>query len=266
MRDPWVTNNIRTLPTRFHRMLDAWLESLVLHSADAIINVTESLHKQYMERYPDIPPNRFYLIHNGYDPDDLAAISQPAKAAGKVRIGYFGTVYIGRDPSVLFRAARWALDHGRIAPGTLEFVFFGRTRIEVSKLAASIGVEDIVISKDNVPYTQALQEMAACDVLLVLGSRETDVFLPAKIFEYIGLRKPVIVVSDEGELTNFLRKYRFGMAIGLQDEQNARNALVQIYDDVLAGRTEKYICSNPERFSRRELTRKLAAIFDSLIE
>ena len=202
------------------------------------------------------------VIRNGYDSEDHVGGEPAPRAEGRGRLGYFGAVYAGRSPEPLFVAARRLLDTDTVSRQALEFVFYTSTPDLVVEEARRAGVSDLVKMYPLVAHHEALRRMAACDVLIVLTSPQTRVAIPAKIFEYLPLQKPILAVAGPGATAGFMGEQGFGIRVSPSDPDAAVSALQQLYADVRAGRTEKYLASEYRCFSRRNLTRHLADLFD----
>ena len=128
-----------------------------------------------------------------------------------VSILYTGGIYRGyRDPSPLFRAiALLGAERERIAVH-----FYGPPEEEVCPLAAEHGVGDRVFVHDPVPYKAALALQTAADVLLLLQWNDVRDAgnIPAKFFEYIGARRPILLLGYErGDLAAMIRERAAGI-------------------------------------------------------
>ena len=56
------------------------------------------------------------------------------------------------------------------------------------------------------PYREALAEMLQADALLVLQASSCNEQIPAKIYEYLRARKPIVALTDPmGDTANVLR-------------------------------------------------------------
>lgn len=265
LRDPWTISHLKHYPSSVHQKLDAWIERWTFDLADAIICNTEAVRSGYQQRYPELPASRFTVITNGYDEADFLDLPRPLRTPGKVRLGYFGKVYAGRDPGPLFRAARRAVDEGLIEARAIEFVFFGPSSSIVAKEAEAAGAAEMVSLNPTMPYAEALRRMAACDVLLIIGSGETDeLHIPGKAFEYLAMRKPILALAGPGALDDLMKRYRFGVRVSPSDGEGLFSVLRALYDDIQAGRADKYLGAECANLSRRQLTGELAAVFDRL--
>lgn len=265
LRDPWTISHLRHYPTRVHRWLDATLERWTFALADSIICNTDQVADRYRQHYPELPASRITVIPNGYDEEDFVGLVPASRLPSKVRIGYFGMIYAGRTPASLFWAARRCLDEGVISRDRIEFVFFGPSGDVVLREAEEAGISDIVAASPTVPYAEALTQMAACDVLLIISSPETDALhVPGKTFEYLALHKPILALAGPGSLGDLMERYRFGVRVAFEDEDGLYSALKQLYGDILAGDSNRYVAPGCEEFSRRRLTGRLASVFDAV--
>ncbi len=56
--------------------------------------------------------------------------------------------------------------------------------------------------------------------------------------------------------------HKFGLRISPDKVEDLVQALQRLVEDLRAGRMDRYCAADPARFSRRELTRDLAGLFD----
>lgn len=204
IRDPWANNPYGTEPG-WRLWCDRVLERLTLRSAAAIVTVSPPFSAALRQRYGK--PTGTFL--NGYSPEDVVA-PPPRPPSDVLSIVYTGTIYAGfRDPSALF-AAMALLGERR---GRVEAVFYGPAADEIRPLAERHGVGDRVSVRPGVPYRQALERQAAADVLLLLQHNHvTDAGnIPAKLFEYLGARRPVLLLGYEaGIIAGMIRERQAG--------------------------------------------------------
>ena len=149
------------------------------------------------------------MFLNGYSPEDLVAL--PSRPPSEVlSIVYTGTIYAGfRDPSVLF-AAMALLGERR---SRVEVVFYGPLENDIRLQAERHGVWDRVSVRPSVPYRQSLERQAAADVLLLLQHNliSDEGNIPAKFFEYLGARRPILLLGGEtGFMADMIRERQAG--------------------------------------------------------
>lgn len=195
LRDPWADNPYSE-ESPWVKSLALRQERKVLSSTLGIVTVSEPWAQELRDRYHK--PTA--VILNGYDPEDFPAVATVPFADGVVRITYTGQLYAGRrDPSPLFEAI------ARLGPlgGKVKVIFHGPNPQLPMRLAEAHGVADMVQANGPVPYRDAIQAQCESDVLLLLtwnDPRERG-FCSGKLFEYVGARRPVLLIGAEDSVS-----------------------------------------------------------------
>jgi glycosyltransferase involved in cell wall biosynthesis len=197
LRDLWMDNPYTTTPS-WRRAIESRLERKTLSSAAGVVTTTSESAKVVASKYrrPTI------AILNGFDPGDIPEGPLPPLDRERVTIVYTGMIYEGkRDPTPLFLALR------RLGPDRMNVrvLFYGRYMDGVQRIARELGVDDVVEVNSAVSYAEAMQLQARADLLLLLlwNDPREDGVCPAKIYEYVGAGRPVIVL---GSTTNVAAK------------------------------------------------------------
>lgn len=201
LRDLWVDQHYYHQP-RWRKYVEEKLERRVLSSAAGLVTVSqpwaETLEAKFGKSAAVVP--------NGFDPSDYPARSEVPFRDGRIQIAYTGLIYRGRqDPSPLFEALR---ELGPLAE-KVRVIFYGTYLHDLRAVAAGYGVERLVDVAPPVPYKEALKIQTEADVLLLLlwnDPKERGVF-PAKIFEYVGARRPILALGGgESVAAEFVRE------------------------------------------------------------
>ena len=188
LRDLWTDCPRRYLPLWASR-LDASLERLALSSAAGLVVVSDEHADILKQRYS----RPVAVVQNGFDPEDSPTTGSPSHK-GNFEVVYTGTLYEGlSDPSPLLEAAD-ALEHDGIR---ISVHFYGSDSHLARQRARLLGFERFVVSHAAVPHRDALQAQANADALLLLdqGERTAPGVATGKLFEYIGSRRPILVLS-----------------------------------------------------------------------
>lgn len=185
------------------------VEERVFGRAAACTFTTPGSMNLYCKRYPDSKA-LLEVIENGYDEgafsDALASPAQPLNP-GVPTLLHSGIVYPAeRDPTQLF-AALSALRRDGVDGNRLRIRFRAAVNESlVDGLAKQHGVADMIELLPHVPYRDALREMACADGLLLIQGSNCNEQVPAKLYEYLRARRPLIALTDSaGDTATVLR-------------------------------------------------------------
>jgi glycosyltransferase involved in cell wall biosynthesis len=260
-RDLWVSNNAYYDHPGWRRRFEARVEHRVLSSAAAFVTVSEAFAGSLSAEYKK--PTR--VVYNGFDPADYPPADVPAQADdAEFRIVYTGILYPGRrDPRLLFDALGRL---GRVADG-IRVEFYGRYLQDAHEAALERGIAHLVSVNDMVPYHDALRIQSSADVLLLLMWDDPGEYgtYPGKLFEYIGARRPILVVGRPEHLAaQLVNKTKTGVVSNDADE-----IAEQLREWLERKRANGMIPEPPEAatqgFTREEQTRKLGAFLQEII-
>lgn len=222
-------------------------------------------------RYGSEAATRFSVIQNGYDEHAFArseAALAPAperRPPGTFKLLHSGTVYPGSDrgPEALFRALG-ALQRDDVLPPGFRLVFRAPGHEEyVRKAIAEAGVAQLVEIAPALPYHEALKEMLASDALLVLQGRTSNPAIPAKVYEYLRARRPILaLVHPAGDTARLLGELRAAIQAPLDDSPAIIAALRELLERTAAGTAPIIGPAALASFDREKQTAELAAVLD----
>ena len=88
---------------------------------------------------------------------------------------------------------------------------------------------------------------------------------PAKLYEYIGLRRPILALADEGAVTRVIRDGDFGLVVSPTNVDDIASALTRLYRE--RETVVRASIGNPHvsRFDARYQTGILAEILSGLV-
>jgi len=250
-------------PPAWRRRLNRAVERRLAGRARAIVTVSEP----WAETYRQVYGKPTQVVYNGYD-DALAgrvASECPAARPGPLRIVYTGGIYPGRrDPTPLFEAVRSLGERA----GDVRIEFYGSDPELVLPLARNAGVADSVVVLPEVTHDEAVAIQQSADVLLLLqwnDPREQG-NVPGKFFEYLGARRPILVLGLQDGVPASIVQARGAGHYGGSAEEIA--ALLQAW--LSRKRSEAGIPLVDESaragFSRFEQFRELERFLESLID
>lgn len=274
-RDPWYEDPPEPgAPTgRIYRWANRTLERKVIRVCDRVVASTTQLRDLLRLRYPGERKDKILAILNGYDEADFASLPAAAPVGiDRLVMLHAGSINLGfRDPRPLFAALRAAADRGDIDLGKICVRFIGGGRFtESEKMRQSIKdlrLEGCVEFLPRVPYDQSLLELSRASLLLLLqSSPDTAGLVPAKLYEYLRTLRPVLALVCQGAAAEVLATTRGGWAVAPEDARSLQDTITEIYRLWLEGRLGEMGAEAGvlRQFDRRELTRRLAAVFNEL--
>ncbi|WP_256081136.1 glycosyltransferase [Massilia sp. YIM B04103] len=270
LRDPMTDVDYPADPLT--RKVYRWIERQTVKHCTVAVCTTPGAIKTYETRFPEIPPGRFALIENGYDEenfadaDGLAAQAAPAQGRPFTLI-HSGIIYPSeRDPVPLFEALAELQAQGRIDAQRLRVVLRATAHDEyLAGLIARYGIGELVSLAPHIAYRDALSEMLTADALLVLQATNCNHQIPAKLYEYLRARRPILALTDTiGDTAAALRQAGIDTIAPLDSKEGIMQGLVHFLALAQAGKaplaSEEAIAANSRRARTGELGQLLERI------
>ncbi len=196
-RDPW-TDFIST-PNRWFipKMIDKSMEKSVFKESNFVEVAWEGITKDAMKKYPDLDVNKFIHIPNGFDSNDFKIIEKPRN--DKFTVTYTGSMYGRRNPEALFKAINLLIENKKISINDFQINFIGRFGDEIYNMIKNSGFNDSINVINYLPHSDSIIELQKADVLLLVvdESKESEEIVPGKVYEYIGIKKPILAIAPE---------------------------------------------------------------------
>ncbi|HEY7077234.1 MAG TPA: glycosyltransferase [Solirubrobacteraceae bacterium] len=199
-------------------------------------------------------------IENGVDGADVPAGSEPPPG-DKFRLSFTGTLYESIDARPLMDAALRLIETGAIDPQRFELRVVGT--VMIPGFAPPAGLP--LVTTGYVSHERAVEEMRSATALLLY--RPPGSLAPSgKIFEYLAAERPVLCVTRADNLAaRLVADWGAGAVADPADAAAIEAALRSLYERWSEGALEPPRGVRErvlERYSRRELTRRLAEVLD----
>jgi hypothetical protein len=182
------------------------IEESVFQLAAASTFTTAGAANMYRNRYPK-SATRIEVIENGYDEETFTEIVGDESPQGPLNPGVLTILHSGivypseRDPTQLMLALA-ALKARGIDGSRVRVRFRAAVHDDLLRmLATTNAVEDMVEVAPHLPYREALREMLRADGLLVLQAANCNFQVPAKLYEYMRARRPLLALTEAGSDT-----------------------------------------------------------------
>lgn len=268
-RDPMSEADYPSNP--LERRAFQWIEYQTLRHCERAVFTAPGALRIYAERYPDISQSRLTTIENGYDESSFVGAEQsrgPGRSgSGPLVLVHSGTVYPSeRDPRPFFAALSQLCANGGIKQGELRVVLRATGSDDYLRgLIARYGIESIVTLEPGLPYRAALAEMLAADGLLLLQAAICNNQVPAKLYEYLRARRPILALTDPvGDTAAVLRNAGIDTIARLDSQEEIARLMVRFLELLRQQRAPVAGEATVAAASRRSRTIELAKLLDAV--
>ncbi len=248
------------------------LEARAIRDSSRILFTAASTIAMYRNRYPSLSADKCVLVPNGYDEDDFqnlpALVPAPTGATHTLRLIHLGLLYPSeRDPRQFFRAMARLKSECAISATTLRIDLRASGNEDLYiKMLNEFGVEDIVHLLPPLPYRDALRDASQADGLLLFQAVNCDHQIPAKAFEYLRLRRPILALtSSTGDTAALLNSTGGATILDIASEESIYQGLPNFLDAIAHGRHTLADDSTVQKFSRRSQARTVAKCLSQVL-
>jgi len=268
-RDPWGSNTYHDGQSPLMNRLSLGLERTTFRASRRVINISADLDAKARDRAPAGMRDRFVVIPNGYDPEDFPQ-PPPRDHGNEFRITYTGCFYAGsREPFHFLRALALLRDRQPAAFEAVRAHFVGEPgwADEHHAWLSELNLRGHAAFHPFLPHREAVNFLYDSDVLLMLGSvKAADTgSLPAKIFEYLAVGKPILALVHDGESARFVRESGIGVVANPEKPDEIASAVTELFEVIRSGRFGSRVNRELlDRHDRRTLTRQLATVFEAV--
>jgi hypothetical protein len=264
LRDPWSL--VERVPEQIESPL--WFrlarrdERRVFEAAGIIALNTERSCRAYRNAYPRLAA-RMVTIRNGSD-DDPIPTGQPHH---DFRIRFGGSIYLDRDPRLLFRAASRVISTLGLSPKDLKIEFMGTVdwtggEGALRECAEEEGVGAFFSIFPPSSRSQAFEFFANADLLVSLP-QDSHMAIPAKIYEYVRFSVELLVLAEPESATSDLLAESRAHVIAPADVEGMTALLVRLLSDRKGGQAPLAVGVNGDFDRRRQgniLVERLASL------
>lgn len=202
-RDGWSTNVTYKTSGGSKKALSAvysLFEKNIMQSASFFITASPTYKEDLLRLFPG---KDIHVIFNGYIEEDFIDIT-PSIPRENFIITYLGTLYSYQKLEAFLKGLRTFLSKEQGISVTVNF--YGLNKSEYYRLEDFRKTySDVINIYPKMGRKEALKAAAKSNILLLLLSKDT-VAVPAKTFDYIALKLPILVVeNDESVIYDILK-------------------------------------------------------------
>ncbi|HNQ84146.1 MAG TPA: glycosyltransferase [Bacteroidales bacterium] len=261
-RDPWTSTDLHSALklTRYAEKKHIRLESKVIRAADHIIAIGNDMKNEFLK----IGAENITVITNGYDESDIRA--EYTERDRKFSIVHLGTLPATRNSSALWKVLSEKVVTDKQFAKDLSIHLIGTVDYKVVQEIEALNIKDYLSITQFVKHNEGMEILRRSAVLLLLINRSKNArgVVTGKIFEYMAVRRPVLLIGPvDGDAAAIIRETECGLCAEFDDEQMIRTLIDHYYNlfqkNELEARPGKV-----SQYSRKSLAATLAQLLDKL--
>ncbi|MFH0910633.1 MAG: glycosyltransferase family 4 protein [Planctomycetota bacterium] len=241
------------------------LELFLYRRSAAIVALTDAFQKNLVQR--GIPPEKIKVVRNGVDLPRYSPRPRNASLArewgidDRFTVGYLGTLGMAHALEKVLDAAELLKNHEDI-----RFLFVGpgaaRDGLVAESQARRLGNVIFIPPqpKENMPEYWSL-----CDAALV-HLKDSPVFasvIPSKIFEAMGMGKPILLAAPQGEASQIVEGEEAGLCLPPEDPNALAQAVLRLKEDAgLHRRLSQASLAAAPKYTREKQARDMLSVLE----
>ena len=268
-RDPW-TKIFYFKHLSMTKATERWhhkMERKVLDDAAAVVAVSPLVQKEFQE----MTQTPVELITNGFDESDFSSEASESSAGSPDRdftITHTGLFAADGNPTALWETLSEICAEDREFKTRLKIRLVGKTDVKIISAIKEAGLEESLIDMGYQPHNAAVEQQREASVLILPLRKEPEykAVLPGKLFEYLASQRPILGIGQpDGAMAMILNDTKTGVTVDWEDKDSLKSFILGCWDRHKNGKL-KTEGSEISRFTRRNLTRRMAQLFDKITE
>ncbi|MBR5836433.1 MAG: glycosyltransferase family 4 protein [Bacteroidales bacterium] len=262
-RDPWTKIfyfkhlSMTSATERWHRKM----EQKVIDDATAVVAVSPLVQKEFQE----MTKTPVHLITNGFDECDF--IQENTRESDEdFTVTHTGLFAADGNPTVLWEVLSELCSKDESFRKALKIKLIGKTDDQIIAAIKGAGLEDNLVNMGYLPHNIAVEEQRKASVLILPLRKEPEykAVLPGKLFEYMASQRPILGIGQpDGAMAMIMDQTKTGTVLDWEDKAILHDFIMECWNRHTKGELnlEK---SDISRFTRRNLTRQMADLFNTL--
>ena len=197
LRDPWTDIHYydEFRHTSLAKKKDLNYEKTVLENADRIITVSDEFGKMFAAKSDKTDPHKIFTITNGFDESDFKMKSHPPEDEFVITVT--GTMPENYNPFAFIDALK--ITTGEFPEVKFRLRLVGNAAETVTQYIENAGLKDSLELIPTVPHEKAVEYLfnSTALFLVIPQFKNEKGLIPAKLFEYLASRKPIICLGPE---------------------------------------------------------------------
>lgn len=268
-RDPMYDESTQLKKTNLN--VRKSIEGKTIRRANHVIVTTEGIRQIFLDRYPQLQKSRLTVVPNGFDEQDFKDVDTiPLNGHMPIRMMHAGLLEpVDRDPSPFFEAIKRSIKSRGLTGEELIVEFFapGQEQ-EYRRQLARLGLSEIIKIRPSISYHKILRKMREAHILLLFQGPSCNKQIPAKAYEYLRVRRPILALTPDGsETARLVNSTGAGIVVSPHKSEEIVQQLELCIDHIRQGKSLP--TANFETikgYSRQSQTSLLAQKLDEVLE
>lgn len=258
LRDPWtdIFYNKLFYKTFISSAIDKYYEKKVLTSADKIIVVSKSIQNLFLSKVKTNIQEKFEIIPNGYDEGDFENIKNELPE-NEIIITYTGTISTIHNITGFLHALKNILSKET----HIKIKLVGKVNEKIKDEINRSGINKIFEYVGYVDHNKSIGHLSRSSIVLLLipDIKNNKGILTGKLFEYLGVKKPVLCLGPvDCDAAEIIDKCNAGKTFDYKDVQGITDFILRFAN--LSIHSSYYKDNFHSNYTRRNLTGQLASI------
>ncbi len=209
-RDPWINAQNYGMQnlSKARKNEELRKQNYVFENVDYITAPNSFLLSEIKETYTGNASKiaNFLELPHAFDPDDIIKNNLETKDAGKIRIVYAGTLYIGSERYLTF--LNESINHFKSQLNDVKFkIDFYTSELSKTRLFS----ENLNYIEFHKPVGEKIfNEVIASDFIFIFLSEHNKNYVTSKFFEFLPYKKPYLYIGPEGFVSKKIEQEGLG--------------------------------------------------------
>ncbi|MBC8384580.1 MAG: glycosyltransferase family 4 protein [Candidatus Cloacimonetes bacterium] len=265
-RDPWtdIYHYDDVKRNSLSRIIERKMEKKVLENADRISVVSNDIIRLIREKIEDI--SKFELITNGFDEQELAGLEEIAKY-DKFTMIYSGKMNEQQNPANLWKSLQNLINENSEFRDHFQLIIYGNIVPNLIEEIKKFIPEPNVKMYPYIPHKLLLKVLKKSHIslLLIPNTEKNRGIITGKLFDYLAVENFIIGLGPVGgDADEILHKTNCGKMFDYDDLESIRSEMIEQFENWRSGKILEIYRTEKQQYTRRQLTVKLADVFDKL--
>ncbi|MDB5208037.1 MAG: glycosyltransferase family 4 protein [Flavisolibacter sp.] len=212
------------------KRLDKKLERTILETADLIFTVGDKYKEKLLSKSNKIIPDNIKILRIGYEEiffDHQTAVT----LQDQFIITYTGTIANFYQPQVFITALKGVTD--KFPEVSFRLRFAGILSGDIKEAIINAGLNSILDDLGYLSHHESILLLENSTVLLLVSpvTKNEEMVIPGKIYEYLAARKPIINITKQGsETASLITNCQAGKTFERNQQRELENYLTALVE------------------------------------